>query len=138
MSSDKKHKVIIGEGTDYEKVLWIDRPKGAEARKMMPRVLGFAAKMQGLKQDEQDNIGSVLALVEAFWGFEEFENSLLPYVLGLNDEKGRKYLNENCTMMELMDAFNSAAGFLIEESFARAEVQAALGKSTEEAPTEAQ
>lgn len=134
----ERHKIILGEGEDYEKTLYIDRPKGRKAREMMPKVLSFAAKLQQLRADEKDNLDAFLMLVEAFWGQAEFEETLLPYVLGLDNDAGKKYLNENCTLVELMEAFNDAAGFLIEQSFSRPEVQAALGKSTDEAPVEAQ
>lgn len=134
----ERHKIVLGEGEDYEKTVYIEKPKGRKAREMMPKVLSFAAKLQQLRADEKDNIETFLALVEAFWGQNDFEEVLLPYVLGLDNPEGRKYLNENCTLVELMEAFNVAAGFLIEQSFSKPEVQAALGKSTDEAQTEAQ
>lgn len=131
--SDQRHKIILGEGTDYEKTIYLERPKGRKSREMMPKVLSFMAQLKDLRQDEND-LGSILALVDAFWTRDEFENILVPYVLGLDNPEGRKYLDENCTMVEIMEAFSSAANFLIEQSFARREVQAALGKSTDEAP----
>ena len=133
----ERHKLTIGLGTDYEKVLYIEPPKGRKAREKMPKVLGFAAKLQGLRSDERSDLDTILQMVDTFWGVETFENELVPYVLGLDNDEGRKYLDENCTMVEVIDAFNEAAGFLIERSFNRAEVQEALGNSEVEAPKEA-
>lgn len=133
----ERHKLTIGTGTDYEKVLYIESPKGRKAREKMPKVLAFAAKLQGLRSDERSDLETILQMVDTFWGMSEFENELVPYVLGLDTEDGKKYLDENCTMVEVIDAFNEAAGFLIERSFNRVEVQEALGKSENEAQKEA-
>ncbi|NJO31717.1 MAG: hypothetical protein HC874_32330 [Richelia sp. SL_2_1] len=135
--ADVKHKIVLGENTDYEKTIYIDRPKGRKAREMMPKILSFMGKLKDLRQDEND-LDSILGLVDAFWSREEFENVLVPYVLGLDNPEGMKFLDENCTMVEIMEAFSSASGFLIEQSFSRRDVQAALGKSTDEAQVEAQ
>lgn len=128
--------IVIGEGTDYEKVLHIERPKGKIARKMMPKILDFMASIKDMNSGETE-LESVLNLINTFWSMEEFEEVLVPYVLGLDDEQGRQYLDENCTIIELIESFTKAANFLIEESFSKAEVQQALGKSKTEAQTEA-
>lgn len=133
----QRHKVIFGEGTDYERVLWIDRPTGRKAREMMPKVLSFAAKLQSLRTEERSDLDTILEMIETFWGKDEFENELAPYVLGLDNPDGLKFLNEKGTIVELLDSFNDAAGFLIEQAFNRQEVQEALGKSENEAQVEA-
>jgi hypothetical protein len=133
----QRHKITFGEGTDYEKTLYIERPKGRRSREMMPKVLSFAAKLQDLKTEEQTNLDTILQMVDTFWGLDEFENVLVPYVLGLDNPEGLEFLKNNGTMVEVIDAFNEAAGFLIDQSFSRAETQEALGKSKDEAPVEA-
>lgn len=134
--SDKKFKVVFGPNTEYERILWIERPKGRKAREMMPKVLAFAAKLQTLSSEEKQDINTIVAMVDVFWGREEFENVLVPYVLGLDSKEGQEFLNSNGTIMEVINAFNEAAGFLINESFSQGEVQAALGKSKDEAQVE--
>lgn len=129
----ERQTIVIGEGQDYEKTVYVERPKGRKAREMMPKVLSFMAKLRDLKQDETD-IDSILSLVDAFWSRTEFENELVPYVLGMDTPEGKEWLNDNGTIVEIMEAFSTAANFLIEQSFSKAEVQAALGKSADEAP----
>lgn len=129
---DKSTKIVLGKGTEYEKEVVIVRPKGKLARKMMPKVLGVVAKMRELNVSE-DNFDASMQLINTFWGVDEFENEILPYVLNLDTEEGRQYLDENCTLGEILSAFNEAAGFLLEETFGSPEVQEALGKSQEEA-----
>ena len=135
--SDTKFRIVLGEGTDYEKTIFIDRPKGRKAREMMPKILSFMSKLKDMNENERD-LDSVLGLIDAFWSRAEFEDVFVPYVFGLDNPEGMKYLSDNCTIVEIMEAFSAAAYFLIEQSFARKEVQAALGKSVDEAQMEAQ
>jgi hypothetical protein len=132
--SDLRNKIVLAEGTDYERTIYLNKPKGRKAREMMPKVLAFMSELS----KSQDN-GSVSDVEEVsnmmlkFWSKSEFEDVLVPFVLQMDTVEGKRYLDENCTTVEIIDAFSKAAQYLIEESFQRAEVEEALGKSTEEA-----
>jgi hypothetical protein len=134
-----EHKIVFGEGTDYERELYVHPPKGKKARMMMPKILSFmsmiAEKQRSSgKEEEGLDFEQINSMLTAFWSTSEFEDVLVPFVLGLDDPEGRKYLEENGTTMDIVSSFMVAAQHLIEESFGRKEVQAALGKSNEEAP----
>lgn len=134
-----ENKLIFGEGTDYQRELYIKAPRGKKARLMMPKVLNFMSKVaerqrEAGKEEEGLDFEEINAMLSAFWSTDEFEDSLVPFVLGLDDPEGRKYLEDNGTTMDIVASFMVAAQYLIEESFGRKEVQAALGKSSDEAP----
>lgn len=131
--SEKRNKIVLNEGYEEEKTIYLKRPKGRKAREMMPKVLSFMSELS-LEADEDGNadVETVSVLIGRFWSKEEFEDTLLPFVLQMEDEEGRKYLEEECTVVDILDAFSKAASYLIEESFQRKEVEEALGKSEEE------
>lgn len=124
-----RNKIVIGEGTDYEKTILLQRPKGRRAREMMPKVLDFMTKLSQVQESGSGGVSDVSKLIGAFWDYEEFEKTLVPYVLQMEDDEGRRYLNEEGTLGDILDAYIQAAQYLIEESFNRKEVQEALGKS---------
>lgn len=131
--------IIFGEGTDYERTLHLKAPRGKKARVMMPRILSFmsaVAEKQRASGKEEDGLDfeEINAMLTAFWSNNDFEDILVPFVLGLDDPEGKKYLEENGTTMDIVASFMAAAQYMIEESFGRKEVQAALGKSSDEAP----
>lgn len=134
-----ENKIIFGEGTDYQRELTIRPPRGKAARMMMPRILSFmssvAQKQRDLgREDEGLDFEEINEMLTAFWKTSEFEDVLVPFVLGLDNPEGRKFLEENGTTMDIVSSFMTASQQLIEESFGRKEVQAALGKSNDEAP----
>lgn len=135
MSRESRNKIVLSEGTEAERTIYLKRPKGRKAREMMPKVLAFMSDLSKVADDggDADDIESVLSLVNKFWSAEVFENELVPFVLQMESEDDKKYLNEECTIVDIIDGFTKAAQFLIEESFQRKEVQEAMGKSTEEA-----
>lgn len=126
--SEEKNKVVIGPGTEYEKVVYLNKPKGRAAREMMPKVLKFMNGLASVQKSEAGGLSEVVDIISAFWDYKEFEDVLVPYVLQLNDPKGREYLDTECTSADILDAFTKAAQFLIDESFNKKEVQEALGK----------
>ena len=132
--SDLRNKIVLSEGTEDERTIYLNRPKGRRAREMMPKVLAFMAELSKNTDDNGDtDVEQASALVDKFWNRDEFEEVLVPFVLQMDDESGRKYLDNNCTTVEILDAFSSAASYLVEESFSRKEVEEAMGKSKEEA-----
>ena len=130
--SELRNKIVLSEGTDYERTIYLNRPKGRKAREMMPKVLAFMTELSKQQEDATD-VESVSRLILQFWSKSEFEEMLVPFVLQMDTQEGRKYLDENCTLVEILDAFSKAAQYLIEESFQRKEVEEAMGKSNVEA-----
>lgn len=127
-------EIVFGEGTEYKRILIINRPKGAAARAYMPEVIKFMQHMRkafGDKAMLEEN--DLLEVILTFWEMEKFEKELVPFVLNLDNPDGRKYLQENGTMGEILEAFLEASQWLVVNSFGRPEVQEALGKSPEAA-----
>lgn len=125
--SDVKNKIVLAEGTEQEKTIYLQKPKGRKARETMPKVLTFMAELS--KNTGSNDMNTVSNLVSTLWSKSDFEDNLVPFVLQLDNPEGRRYLDENCTLVEILEAFSKAAQYLLEESFQRPEVQEALGKS---------
>lgn len=129
-----RNKIVLGEGTDQEKTIYLSKPKGRKAREMMPKVLAFMSELsKNQSSGKKNTMDEVSKTISQFWSKTEFESELLPFVLQLDTIDGRTYLEENCTIGEILQSFTKAAQYLIEESFQREEVQDALGKSQDEA-----
>lgn len=124
--------IVLGENTEFEKRIELKPLRGKEARYKMPKILAFLAKMRNM-QDSEDQFDSVVNLMELLWSDTEFEESILPFVLGVDSKELESYGN-----MDLLTAFGEAANYLVESTFSRKEVSAALGKSEDEAQKEAQ
>lgn len=124
--------IVLGENTEFEKRIELKPLRGKEARYKMPKILAFLAKMRNM-QDSEDQFDSVVNLMELLWSDTEFEESILPFVLGVDSKELEYYGN-----MDLLTAFGEAANYLVESTFSRKEVSAALGKSEDEAQKEAQ
>lgn len=124
--------VVLGEGTEFEKKIELKPLRGKNARYMMPKVLAFLAKMRNM-QESSDQFETAVTLMDLLWSNNEFEEVILPFVLGVSTEELENYGN-----MDLITIFSEAANYLIESTFSRREVQAAMGKSDEEAQKEAQ
>lgn len=124
--------IVLGENTEFEKRVELKPLRGKEARYKMPKILAFLAKMRNM-QDSEDQFDSMVNLMDLLWSDTEFEESVLPFVLGLDSKELEPYGN-----MDLLTAFGEAANYLVESTFSRKEVSAALGKSEDEAQKEAQ
>lgn len=130
--SELRNKIVLAEGTLDERTIYLNRPKGRKSREMMPKVLAFMTELSKQQTESANDTESVSKLILQFWSKSEFEDELVPFVLQLDTTDGRKYLDENLTTVEMIDAFSKAAQYLIEESFQRKEVEEALGKSSAE------
>lgn len=124
--------VVLGAGTEFEKNIELKPLRGKQARYMMPKILAFLAKMRNM-QETEDQFEMAVTLMDTLWQDNEFEDVILPFVLGVTSEDLENYGN-----MDLITVFGEAANYLIESTFSRKEVSAALGKSEEEAQKEAQ
>lgn len=122
-------ELIIGEGTEYERRIILPKPRGRRAREMMPKLTSF---MKSVTASEGADDTDILETIQRFWDQSEFEDVLVPYVLGLEDPEGREYLNEECTTVDILNAFMEAATHIIMSSSNRPEVVEALKKSNEE------
>ena len=118
----------------YTKLL--KRPKGKEARKLMPTVLQFMGEMAELGASEQDledidagTLLSQLGLIQKFWEDEMYEEKLFPFILQIEGAEEQRIYDDELTMIEIINSVATAAQYLIEESFSRPEVQEALKKS---------
>jgi len=131
-----KNKIVIAEGQEHEKTIYLENPKGKMARKIIPKVLDFMDKLQKSQEEgdqEAETLAGIVRMLNVFWDEDEFEEVIAPFVLQLNTPEGRKYLEENVTVGEMISAFTQAANYLIEASFGREDVQEAVGKSAVEA-----
>jgi hypothetical protein len=131
-------EIVFGPGTTYQRLIVIDRPKGKNARRFMPEVVAFVRDLRetlARRLDERDyesdevDLDMVMDMINTFWETDKFENEILPFALNLDTPEGRKFLEENGTQGEVMEAFLEAARWLVTNSFGRPEVQEALGKS---------
>ncbi len=130
------NKIVIGEGQDYERTIYLTKPKGRKAREIMPKVLQFMNRLQETQADgdaDKNSLMGVVTLLNVFWTGPEFEDVIAPFVLQLDSPDGRKYLDEQVSTGEMLNSFIKSAEYLIESSFGQAEVQEALGKSNAEA-----
>lgn len=130
------NKIVIGEGQDYERTVYLTKPKGRKAREIMATVLEFMNKLQKTQASgdaDQNSLMGIITLLNVFWTGSEFEDVIAPFVLQLDNPEGRKYLDEQVSTGEMLNSFIKAAEYLIESSFGQAEVQEALGKSNDEA-----
>ncbi len=81
--------------------------------------------------DDSDSIigKATIEALKSFWGNEEFEDIILPYVLQLDTPEGKKWLEEHGGPLEILEAFVKAAQYSISSTFGGDEVEEALGKS---------
>ena len=127
--------IIIAEGTDHEYVKRLAVPKGRQARKTMPKLLNFMAALSD-KGDVFDaaneNLGGMVDLIETIWDYDNFEEELVPFALQMTSAEEQQLLENEFTLIEIMEAFMVAAQYLIESSLNKPEVQEALKKSKPE------
>lgn len=122
-------EIIFGKGQDYERTLLIFPAKGKKARKMMPSITAFMEKVA--KGGDSSN---PIDVMNQFWSDSEFEDILVPYVLGLDTKEGKEYLENEGTPLDVLNAFMEAATYLVGTSLNSPEVAEALKKLNEEAP----
>lgn len=112
----------------YKKVL--KRPKGRAARKSLPLLLDFMEKLQATGTSfNDDDPAQMISLIKSIWNYQQFEEELIPLVLQFNTDKERKLLDEEFTVIELLEPFFEAVSWTIQESLNKEGVQTALGKS---------
>lgn len=118
-----------GEVHTYEKRL--RPPKGRLARQMMPRVLRFMGEVADITEGQKSIPGLTgqLGVIEKFWTDPAYENELFPFILQLETDEERRIVDEELTMVEIIQSITEAAQYLISESFQRKDVQEALKKS---------
>lgn len=131
------NRIVLAEGTDREYTKILKIPKGREARQKLPMLLEFMNKIQELGGDEGEDaaqdFGRISKMVSTTWGFDQFEEELLPFALQMTSNKERKLLEEEFTLFEILQAFMQAAQYNIFSSISGEEVELALKKSKEEA-----
>jgi len=78
-------------------------------------------------QDEQLDLAKLAKVVGELWSNETFEGEILPFVLGMETEQDRSYLNKHLGLMETFEVFARAAGFILSGGKSD-EVEAAVKK----------
>jgi len=147
-------EVVIAEGKEWEKTVSVPYPKGKKWRKMSPKLMQFVLKFsessrklsepqseyveagdvitpdgQISPEDEFKKNLDMITAIGSLWSEDEFENDYLPAVLGLDTKEGRKYLENECTMMDIVEPFLTAASLIMAASMGGDDVQAALKNS---------
>ena len=124
--------IVIAEGTDYEYTKTLQVPKGRQARKTMPKLLNFMSKLADkgdVFQAAESDLGTMVELIESIWDYDNFEEELVPFALQMTGQKEQELLENEFTLIQIMEAFMVAAQFMIEASLNKPEVQEALKKS---------
>jgi len=147
-------EVTIAKGKEWEREVNIPYPKGKKWRKMSPKlmqfVLMFSENSRKLSEPEPEFVeagdiitpdGKIspeeeakknLEMVKAIgslWDEDEFENDYLPAVFGLDTPDGRKYLENEGTMMDMVEPFLTAASMIMAAAMGGEDVQTALKNS---------
>ncbi len=137
--------ITLSRGYPEEKQITLSRPKGSNARQKMAEVLAFSKKVQQIRKEVDDLNGSgddqsedmiaekMLQVIEILWNEPDFESVILPFVLDMESEEDRKYLQEEGTPVEILAAFYVASQWKLEQAYGGNATQQALGKSAEEA-----
>lgn len=117
------NKLVLKKGTEFEKEITLQVPFGKEGRKATAKLLPLVGKIDKLT-GENVGMAELTDIVFNLWDQDEFEDELLPTVLGLdvNDET-----LVHLGMMEALLAFVQAVSFILSDADSP-EVTAALKK----------
>lgn len=82
------NKVTLCPGTEFERTILLDIPRGREGRKMTARLLPMMERLTGMLSGgvNEDNFSSFVTVVRELWGDEKFEDEIFPFVLGLKPD----------------------------------------------------
>ena len=105
------NQIIVAKGTDHERILDIQRPRGRSNRRLIARHMDKIALLSQF-QGAEDQFAVMANVSKRLWEDEEFESEFLPTVLGLSDKDGRAYLDK-LDVMETFQAFVEAIGIIM-------------------------
>jgi len=156
-------EVTIAKETDREYITNVPFPRGRKWRKLAPKLMKFvleygetsrraseetdgdrkelagpgdvitAERDEGVVEFERNL--KMIEIIGQLWDEETFEGAYLPAVLGMEDAKGRKLLDEEFVMMDVVEPFLKASAMIMAASMGQPATQEALGKSDDDKPT---
>ncbi len=123
--------IVLCKDQPEEKVIMLKPPQGRNARTKMPKVLSFMRRLEQLQKEnvDKDSADQAISFMDFLWAESEFEESILPFALQMESLDDKKYLDEHGAPLEIVNAFMKAAQYLVEKSYEREDVQAAIKKS---------
>lgn len=120
------NKITLCPGTDHERTILLKVPEGKAGREKTVRLLPLMAHLQQFDGKEID-LALLSSVIGQLWSKDDFEDEILPFVLGMESANDRAYLDEHLGLIEAFDVFARAASYVMSGGM-REEVQAALKK----------
>ncbi len=106
------NQIKVAPGTELERVLTISIPRGRQHRDRHMRVLATFGDLEGLVSGGEVQIKQIVEAIERVFGAEKFEDEMVPFVLGMDDEAGRAYLDELLPLEKFIAYMEAAAIFV--------------------------
>lgn len=124
------NKLTIAPHTEHERTILLHIPRGRANRKKTAELLPFLAAMDAYSEKSL-TMSDMSEIIGQMWADDKFEEDIVPFVLGFESQRDINYL-EDLSLMELFEAFMTAAGYIITGG-EREDFQEALKKSRGEA-----
>lgn len=130
------NKVTIAPKTEWEKTLLLRRPTGRANRVKVAKVMPHVARFQEFADEDETLLSEAerrrrnarfMTVMAEIWAEPGFEEEIVPFVLGLDDEPGQRYL-ENLEFTDLMGPVMKAIMYVSSRENTEA-LQEALKKS---------
>lgn len=136
------NKVTIAPKTEWEKTILLERPKGRENRVKVAKIMPFVTRFEEFVEESDDDLSDIqrrrrnarfMTVMAEVWAEPNFEEEIVPFVLNLDDEPGRRYL-ENLEFTDLMGPVMKAMMYVTSRENTPA-LQESLKKSEGEVET---
>lgn len=105
------NQITLAKGSEFERVITLSVPRGKRARQLTAKLLPLLGPLESM-QGANVNLKQLADVVNQLWDNDKFETEIVPFVLGMEDEAGREYL-ENLTLMDMFQAFMEATVFIV-------------------------
>lgn len=110
-------EVRIAEGTDVEKVIKLHIPRGKQYREKHRKLLSTFGELESISSGVTNANGStplkpIIECIERLFGQKDFEDTMVPFALGMEDAEGKEYL-DMLLPMEKFTAYMQAASYIV-------------------------
>lgn len=125
------NEIIIAEGTEFERKITLRIPRGKQYRDKHRKLLVTFGELESVASslkgaDGNVQVKPIIDAIDKLFGYKDFEDTMIPFALGLETPEGREYL-DNLLPMEKFMAYMSAATYIVSGG-SNEQVRAALKK----------